>query len=194
MGSNGCFHALSGLSLNDQTKVSQFGRGDAVTVPHSLIHEAFERVVDNHPSAIAAKFGGKAITYQQLDIAGNRLANHLIDSGLKPRQRVCLVVQRSFEMLIGILAILKSGSQYVPIDGGVTSEQALMHIVADIDARFILCMPKFWDKTRRFARRDAIIFTLDEDVAAFYPSSRPQIQLSSNDGAYVIYTSGMFTI
>jgi non-ribosomal peptide synthetase component F len=184
------FHSLSGLSPGDQAKFSRFGRGPVVPVLHSSIHEAFEDIARSHPTAIAAKFGDSAITYQQLDTAANRLSHHLIDSGLKPRQRVCLVVQRSFEMLIGIFAILKAGCQYVPIDGGVTSDQAFMHIFTDTNARFILCLPKFWDKVRRFSRRDAILFTLSLDVGAFYPSTKPTVRVSPQYGAYAIYTSG----
>jgi non-ribosomal peptide synthetase component F len=155
------------------------------------VHTAFESIVDSHPAAIAARIAEKTITYQQLETAANRLAHHLIDSGLKQRQRVCLVVQRSFEMLIGIFAILKAGCQYVPIDGGVASEQALHHIFTDTNARFILCLPRFWDKVRRFARRDAVIFALGMEVGSFYSPKRVELEVASQDGAYAIYTSGM---
>ncbi|KAF1935032.1 acetyl-CoA synthetase-like protein [Clathrospora elynae] len=184
------FHALSDLSSEDQHLFSLFGRGPSLPLPYRLIHEAFENIAAAHPSAVAARLGDQSITYQQLDIAANRLSHHLIDSGLKPRQRVCLVVQRSIEMLIGIFAILKAGCQYVPIDGGVTSEQAFLHIFEDTDARFILCSPRFWDKVRRFARRDAIIVALGMDAGAFYPPTKPAVQMLPQDGAYVIYTSG----
>jgi non-ribosomal peptide synthetase component F len=188
------FHSSLGRSSGDVSILFRFGCGPIVSPSHSLIHEAFESIAKSHPSAIAARLGDNTITYQQLDIAANRLSHHLIDSGLKPRQRVCLVVQRSFEMLIGIFAVLKAGCQYVPIDGGVTSEQAFLHIFTDTDARFILCLPKFWDEVRRFARRDAIIFALGMEVGAFYPSTKPIVRVSSQDGAYAIYTSGEYAV
>lgn len=184
------FEGMSSLSLADQELLGRFGRGPTVPVPQSLVHKAFESIVDSHPEAIAAKVGDKTITYLQLDIAANRLAHHLIESGLKPRQRVCLVVQRSFEYLIGILAVLKAGCQYVPTDGGVTSDESLQHIFNDTGARFILCLPKFWDKVRRFAKKDAIILALAMDIGAFYSTERPNLDVSSGDGAYAIYTSG----
>ncbi|CAO2649038.1 Nn.00g099870.m01.CDS01 [Neocucurbitaria sp. VM-36] len=185
-----CFHGLLGLPLADQALVNRFGRGIALQVAHSLVHEAFESIVDSHPTAAAAKCGEETITYQQLDIAANRLAHYLIGSGLKPRQRVCIVVQRSFEMLIGILAVLKAGCQYVPIDGGVASEQALEHIFNDTEAKFVLCLPRYWDRIRRFVRRDAVLIALGMDVGGFYSKERPNIPVSSTDGAYAIYTSG----
>ncbi|KAF2034561.1 acetyl-CoA synthetase-like protein [Setomelanomma holmii] len=185
-----CFQGLSYLSSEDQILVTRYGTGPALPVPHALVHTAFESIVDSHPTVVAARIADKTITYRQLDIAANRLAHQLIDSGLKPKQRVCLVVQRSFEMLIGIFAVLKAGCQYVPIDGGVASEQALMHIFTDTNARFILCLPRFWDKVRRFARRDAIILALSMDVGSWYPPVRVRLQIDRQDGAYAIYTSG----
>jgi non-ribosomal peptide synthetase component F len=193
MQTHNTLHGFSNLSLEDQTKLAHFGHGPVIPVPHPSVHEAFERITELHPTITAAKFGDKSISYQQLDEAANRLAHHLISSGLEPRQRVCLVVQRSIDMLIGIFAILKAGCQYVPIDGGVTSEQALKHIFTDINARFIVCLPQFWDKIRRFARRDASIFALGGDVSASYPSTKPPVRINPQDGAYVIYTSGMST-
>jgi len=155
-----------------------------------LVHEAFEKIVDAHPTVTAATFSGRCISYQQLDEAANRLANRLIHAGLTPKQRVCLVVQRSFEMLVGIFAILKAGCQYVPVDGGVASEVALTHILTDSGARFVLCLPKFWERTAKIAREDSVIVALDNDVGASFPSTRPSVQVSRYDGAYAIYTSG----
>jgi non-ribosomal peptide synthetase component F len=186
------FSNMSGLSLEDQSLVFQFGRGSKLPISHHTIHEAFESIVDAYPTIVAAVHGERKITYHQLDIAANRLAHHLINSGLQPKQRVCLVVQRSLEMLVGLLAILKSGCQYVPIDGGVASDQALQHIFEDTESRFILCLPKYWDRTRQFASRDTIVLELGMETGAFYSPLRPNIPVSSIDGVYAMYTSGAF--
>lgn len=185
------FNCLSGLSPEDQTLVSRFGHGLPIPVPYSTVHEAFESVADRNPKAIAATFGGNTITYSELDAAANQLANHLIESGLRPKQRVCLVVQRSFEMLVGIFAILKAGCQYVPIDGGVASEQALQHILQDTKAAFVLCLPKFEDKVKKYAEKDTTIVQLGKDNEAFCSNERPNISVSAKDGVYAIYTSGI---
>ena len=188
------FSNMSGLTLEDRNLVSLFGRGPTLPVLHNTVHEAFEAIVDEYPTVVAAVHGDQKITYHQLDLAANRLAHHLINSGLRPKQRVCLVVQRSLEMLIGILAILKAGCQYVPIDGGVASDQALQHIFEDTEARFILCLPKFWDKVREFVRREAIVLELGMDTGAFYSPLRPNINVSPNDGIYAMYTSGKTSV
>ncbi|KAH6621873.1 hypothetical protein C7974DRAFT_361878 [Boeremia exigua] len=184
------FSNISHLSNEDQAFISRYGCGPSLPVPHETVHGAFESIVDLHPSILAAIHGDRKITYHQLDLAANRLAHHLITSGLRPKQRVCLVVQRSLEMLIGLLAILKAGCQYVPIDGGVASDQALQHIFEDTEARFILCLPRYWDKVKQFASRTAIVLELGMDTGAFYSPLRPDVKVSSTDGVYAMYTSG----
>ena len=186
------FSNMSRLSLEDQSLVSRFGPGPKLSVSSETVHEAFERIVDEHPAVVAAVHGDQTITYLQLDLAANRLAHHLIGSGLRPRQRVCLVVQRSIEMLIGFLAILKAGCQYVPIDGGVASDQALRHIFEDTEARFILCLPRYWDRVKQFANQDAIVLELSRTTGAFYSAFRPGVRVTADDGVYAMYTSGKY--
>ena len=191
MGSTNFFQEISHLSPEDQILTSRFGRGSAIVAPYSTVHEAFESIVGSHSSSVAARLGDKQITYGELDTAANRLANYLIEAGLRPRQRVCLVVQRSFEMLVGIFAILKAGCQYVPVDGGVSSEQALRHILKDTEARFVLCLPKFEAKIRTCSDIEIAMVVLGQGVEDFGSKERPNIPVSSEDGIYAIYTSGM---
>jgi non-ribosomal peptide synthetase component F len=192
MDSQGLFCELTGLALEHQTLISRFGRGPNISVPHGTVHEAFESIADAHPSAIAAKHDGKDISYGELDAAANRLANYLIEYGLTPRQRVCLVVQRSFEMLVGILAILKAGGQYVPVDGGIASDHALQHVLKDSQSRFVLCLPRFEGRIKNLSEKETITVLLGEDVEAFCSKQRPSVSVSAADGVYAIYTSGEF--
>lgn len=191
MDSTNLFHEISHLSPEDQVLASRFGCGPAILSPYSTVHEAFESIVNSHSSAVAARFGDKQITYGELDAAANRLANYLIEAGLRPRQRVCLVVQRSFDMLVGIFAILKAGCQYVPVDGGVSSEQALRHILKDTEAQFVLCLPQFEVKIRTCSDIEIAIVVLGQGVEDFGSKERPNIPVLSEDGIYAIYTSGM---
>ncbi|KAH8689764.1 hypothetical protein GQ44DRAFT_744820 [Phaeosphaeriaceae sp. PMI808] len=190
MESPGLFHGLTGLTLEHQILISRFGRGPSLPVPFLTVHEAFESIVDIHPSITAAKCNGRTITYSELDAAANQLANHLIESGLRPKQRVCLVVQRSIEMLVGIFAVLKAGCQYVPVDGGISTDQALRHILTDTGARFVLCLPQFEERVKRLADQDVITVLLGKEMEAFCSKARPSVPTSSSDGVYVIYTSG----
>lgn len=112
--------------------------------------------------------------------------------GLEPRQRVCLVVQRSLPMTIAMLAVLKAGCQYVPLDGQVTAESALRHILRDTQAPFILCLEKFHSKVQLFAEPTTRIVVLDSSIETPESTLRPDLYINGNDGAYCIYTSGSY--
>lgn len=187
------FHNISSLSVKDQTLFSRFGKGPTVVVHHRSVHEAFEYIVDANPLSTAARHDARSISYSDLDQNANRLANHLIQLGLKPKQRVCLVVQRSLEMLVGILAVLKAGCQYVPLDGGVVSEEGLQHTLQDTNATFALCLPKFENNVKELARSKIQIVCLGIGAEAHCPSHRPRMTVSPKDGAYAIYTSGIYS-
>lgn len=184
------FQGLEGLSFSDQVLFTQFGRGQEVSTPFKTIHEAFESKVDQQPNVIAVEQEGQSLTYQQLENASNGLANHLISMGLQPQQRVCLVVQRSLPMVIAMLAILKSGCQYVPADGKITADGALSHIMKDTDARFVLCLAQFEDKVRRLAPEGISIVPLESALVEPTSTQRPIPPVNGMDGAYAIYTSG----
>lgn len=190
MDSTSVFEGLSALSLDDQVKISRFGRGPSLGVQFFTVHEAFENIVDELPSAIAARHGKRSLTYSELDACANWLAQRLLKLGLRPKQRVCLVVQRSFEMLVGIFAILKTGCQYVPIDGGVASDASLAHIFQDTGAEFVLCLPTFRDRVKRHAHKGITVIPIEPNLEKSWTLERPNIQSSYRDGAYAIYTSG----
>jgi non-ribosomal peptide synthetase component F len=97
-------------------------------------------------------------------------------------------------MLVGLLAILKAGCQYVPIDGGVASDQALLHIFKDTEARFVLCLPRYWERVKQFRGEDNIVLELGMNTGAFYSPLRPLVNVSSTDGVYAMYTSGMWLL
>jgi len=170
----------------------QYGQGPTVLPSFSLIHKAFEYRADTQPYSVAAEYSGISITYAELELKSNALANSLINNGLQPRQRVCLVVQRSIHMLVGILAILKCGCQYVPLDGGVTPEHYISHLVRDTEASTILCLNAFVSKIKRCVPQDVSLVVLDrdDDLLAKSSASRPIVDVGREDGAYIIYTSG----
>ncbi|KAF8849268.1 nonribosomal peptide synthetase 12 [Acephala macrosclerotiorum] len=184
------FQGLEGLAFSDQVLFNQFGRGRDIPTPFRTVHQAVEAIVDQQPNVIAVEQDGRNLTYYELEMAANGLANRLISMGLEPRQRVCLVVQRSLPMAIAMLAILKSGCQYVPLDGQVTAESALKHIINDTKAPFILCLEKFYDKVQKLAPYGTTIVVLDSSLEEPSSFTRPVVQVSKQDGAYAIYTSG----
>lgn len=188
------FHSIDNLSSEDQRLFNQFGRGPSVAIPFGLVHKAFENIVDQYPKVTAARhYDGTTITYQELDRRANILGNHLTERGLRPNDRVCIVVSRSIELLVGILAVLKAGAQYVPLDGGIVADAALEHIFNDTGASFILCLSKFRTKVEPHARKtkaEIVELNGQNQKALFGDETRPNPVMNSNFGSYMIYTSG----
>ncbi len=80
------------------------------------VHELFEAQAERTPEAVAVEFEDQKLSYGELNAQANRLAHHLRGLGVKPDGRVAICVERSFEMIVGLLAILKAGGAYVPLD------------------------------------------------------------------------------
>ena len=184
---------LSSLSPEDRILFQSYGQGPKIPAPFSLVHKAIEHIVDANITTVAVEHSGRFITYGELDRDANILSNRLIAMGLRPRQRVCLVYQRSIPMVIAILAVLKCGCQYVPMDGGVVSDESLLHILKDTNAPIVLCLEKYYQRCKQFSPQDTFVVALEDlldNSNERVSDRRPQIEISPEDGAYVIYTSG----
>ncbi|KAF4624058.1 hypothetical protein G7Y89_g14114 [Cudoniella acicularis] len=152
-----------------------------------------EHVVDfgsTHPNVIDVEQDGRSLAYHELEKAAKGLANRLISTGLEPGQRVYLVVQRSLPMVITMLAVLKCGSQYVPLNGQVRAETALRHIMKDTGAPYVLCLEKFHQKVQQLAEFHSEIIVFDSSLEDSEFSHRSSVRVRKSDGAYAIYTLG----
>ena len=134
----------------------------------SCLHDLIEAQAKRTPLAPAVAFEGKVLTYAQLDAQANALAHHLVARGVGPDSTVGLKVERSLELVVGILGILKAGGAYVPIDPSFPAERAAF-IAQDSGAKLVL--DKDWDWAAE--RADA-----------------PVVDVKEQHLAYVIYTSG----
>ena len=156
----------------------------------SCVHELFEAQVQRTPSATALVHAGRQLSYQQLNQRANRLARRLRQLGVGPDVPVALCVQRGFEMMIGMLAVLKAGGAFVPLDAAYPRER-LAAMLED-------SAPPVW-LTDQHSRdllpqqpEVAIIDLGDEQSWAHLPATDlPRTAgLSSQHLAYIIYTSG----
>ncbi|KAF4630009.1 hypothetical protein G7Y89_g8138 [Cudoniella acicularis] len=189
------FQGLEALPSHERTVFERYGCGLDIPPPFSLLHKAFENIVDSQPLDVALEHDGKSLTYADLDRSANRLANTLISEGLQPGQQVCLVAQRSTYMVTAILAILKCGCQYVPLDGGVVPEQLLSHIIQHTQGTFILCLQRHLTKVEHCGHGQRIIVLDQENTKSDLASPvRPEVDTPASSGAYVIFTSGQWEI
>ena len=165
------------------------------------IHELFEAQVERTPEAIAVEFEGKNLTYRELNTRANRLAHHFQSLGVGPKKLVGICVERSLEMLVGLLGILKAGGAYVPLEPAYPGER-LDFMIRDAQVSVIVTQARFAED-RRWRMEDGDpqspildprlpVVCLDRDWKEFVRQSdkNPRRRAHPDSLAYVIYTSG----
>lgn len=152
------------------------------------IHQLFEAQVSRTPEAVALVFQDKQLTYHELNERANQLARHLQQQGVGPEVLVGLCVERSLEMVVGLLGILKAGGAYVPLDPTYPKER-IEFILTDAQVSVLLTQQRL---TAQLPQISAKIICLDvhEAVLAQQQKSNVVSVVTSNNLAYVIYTSG----
>src|SRR5437667_5089242 len=136
---------LSDLSPKDQEAFQTYSKGADVMVPFATVTSAFGHHVSVQPTARAVvdPETDRTLTYDQLDVHSNSLAMRMLRNGLQPGQSVCLLVKRSVEMVVAIMAVLKAGCQYVPLDAGVITDETLQVALEDTGCKMILVTKGF---------------------------------------------------
>ncbi len=160
----------------------------AVPYPAQLLQQRFEEQVRRSPGHPAVQFRRHSLGYAQLNARANRLAHHLRGLGIGADSLVGLCVERSLDMIVGMLAILKAGGAYVPLDPDYPQER-LDFMLRDTHAAVVLTQSGFRE---RLSGSAAQLLSLDTDGAqwAGRPDSDPAAVASLDSLAYVVYTSG----
>ena len=150
----------------------------------------FEEQVERSPDAVAVAYEDQNLTYDELNKRANQIAHHLYSLGVGPEMVVGICVERSFEMVFGLLGILKAGGSYLPLDPEYPQER-LQYMVQDAGADLILTSRRLTDFVK--ALGDLSLVTLDDNI---YPEGFddtdkvPTNVVHPGNLAYVIYTSG----
>jgi amino acid adenylation domain-containing protein len=152
------------------------------------LHQLIEAQVERTPDAIAVVFGQRELTYRELDRRANQLARFLQTLGVVPGNFVAIYLERSIEMVIGLLGILKAGAAYLPLNPSEPAERLLL-LMRDAQPGVVLTQERFVES---IPLSGPVRFCLDAgwDNAAVFSDDKPEITMSSMDPAYVIYTSG----
>ena len=150
------------------------------------IHQSFEEQALKTPEATAVVFGNTSLSYQALNEKANQVARHLEACGLQTDELVGICVERSLEMVIGLLAILKAGGAYVPIDPKYPSDR-IEYMLEDSKTNILLTTQSI-EKT--LPQTTSQVLSLDMLDTQAYETSNLDTQISSSNLAYVIYTSG----
>ncbi len=165
--------------------LGRFNDTAAVLRGPSCIHEAFEAQVDRTPDAVALVFRRQSLTYRELDERANRVARELVALGVRPGVLVGVFVERSVEMVCGLLGILKAGGAYVPMDPEYPRER-LATMLADAQAPVVLTMERL---RRSLPASTATVVALDALGEEREPR-RGAHEAVGQSLAYVIFTSG----
>lgn len=151
------------------------------------IYQLVEEQVKKKPNAVAVVYEDQKITYEQLNTSANQLAHYLHAQGIRPEARVGICVERSLEMIVGILAILKAGGAYVPMDPRYPREH-IAYVIEDAMPQLVLTQEKLQGLIPAQIKR----FLLDVEwdlISAQQPDALNGMTTPENL-AYVIYTSG----
>ncbi|MGG0078995.1 AMP-binding protein, partial [Bacillus wiedmannii] len=167
--------------FNHTTKVHKTLLCETVTAP-----QLFEEQVKQNPNQIAIVCNEKEITYKQLNIKANQLARRLLDQGVKRESIVGVMMERSIEMIVGILGILKAGGAYLPIDTDLP-KQRVEYMLTDSGCSYVLTYQNSIIKGVAF--QGSVINLMD---IPFEEEQVEDLQLTMepHNLAYVIYTSG----
>ncbi|QEI42775.1 Linear gramicidin synthase subunit D [Dolichospermum sp. UHCC 0315A] len=152
------------------------------------IHQLFEEQVERSPNAVAVVFENQQLTYQELNEQANQLAHYLQTKGVKPEVLVGICLERSPQMVVGLLGILKAGGAYVPLDPTYPTQRLEM-ILADSQVSVLLTQQKLVARLPENKAGMVILNTDDADIS-LKNKKNPISQVNSRNSAYVIYTSG----
>ncbi|KAA1242340.1 non-ribosomal peptide synthetase [Aquimarina sp. RZ0] len=153
------------------------------------IIDVFEEQVKRFPDTIAVVFNDKKLTYKELDKRSNQLAHYLIKQGIKDEDLIGICIERSLEMIIGILGILKAGGVYVPMDPDYPSDR-IHYMINDADIDLVISTVESKSVLLEEQGLEILLLDKDWDHITKEPSDRLEKVVTADHLAYVIYTSG----
>jgi len=167
--------------------------------PGSCIHNLFAAQAEKTPTALALVVGDQQLTYRELDQRVNQLAHYLLSLGVRPESRVGICLERGVEMIVALMATLKAGAAYVPLDPEYPQDR-LEFMAQDAQISALLTTSDVADRLQPGGNRrtalldtlllDAVLLDKDRQVIGACSQQAPPVQLSDENLAYVIYTSG----
>lgn len=158
---------------------------------NKTIQQVFEERTLNSPNAIAVKFGKEQITYRELNNRANQVAHQLRIFGVKRDEIIAILVERSIEMMVVILGILKSGAAYLPLDPRHPDDR-ILYMLKDSNSRFLLIQKTLINRTEFLTNTfHGTVLGLDGILTESAQNiDNPEFINEFHDLAYVIYTSG----
>ncbi|WP_053375082.1 non-ribosomal peptide synthase/polyketide synthase [Paenibacillus sp. FJAT-27812] len=183
--------ALAQIDMLDSAEKEQmlvaFNAAPSIQAPAETLHGLFELQAGLIPKQIALSLGSEHMTYEELNKRANRLARTLRERGVEAESVVGIMANRSFEMIVGMLAVLKAGGAYMPIDPAYPAER-IAFMLENSEAEFVLSQAE-WMKAAAHGTSAVWLDLCDASLYAI-DGSNLSVGNRSSDLAYIIYTSG----
>ncbi|MBW9238995.1 amino acid adenylation domain-containing protein [Pseudomonas carnis] len=173
----------------EQHRMLQDWNTPAGVTPFEAVHRLFEAQADQQPERQALALDEQALSYGELNRQANRLAHYLLAQGVGPQGLVGIAVERSFSMVVSLLAVLKTGAAYVPLDPEYPRER-LAHMLEDSGVGLVLTQSHLHGRLPLPARVLAVDIDLVQAQLALCADSNLPVDVEPQSLAYVIYTSG----
>ncbi len=175
------------LAQEEKKKILFDWNDTSIPLPQfETIHHFIEKIATTFPNRKAVVCQGKSITYAELNTQADKIANVLLRNEIKPSSPVGLYTNRSLEMIIGMLGILKSGAAYLPLDPEYPKER-IDFILKDANVDFVFCQKELKNQLSETATK---IFILEEIIEKDLSAPSIKSTAQAEDLAYIIYTSG----
>jgi amino acid adenylation domain-containing protein len=177
------------LSAAERRQIVEQWNATKVEFPQThVLHRLVEQQAARTPEAIAVTYAEQQLSYAELNARANQLAHALIARGVTPGSLVGIAVERSLELVIGLLGILKAGGAYVPLDPSYPRER-LAYMLSDANVPVLLTQAHLMGELPA-AQAASICLDRDWPAIAVYSAANPEIARTPDDLAYMIYTSG----
>ncbi|MCT8278696.1 non-ribosomal peptide synthase/polyketide synthase [Xanthomonas translucens] len=182
-------HALELLPAEERARLQRFNTTATDLDGTGYLHRQIEVQAQRTPHAIALVEGHEELSYAALEASANQLAHHLIALGVVPESRVAVCLPRSIDLIVALLAVLKAGAAYLPLDSDVPPAR-LDTMLADARPRVLLAHRETAALLVQCDDRHSVLLDADAALWACASTQAPKVALHSQHPAYVIYTSG----
>lgn len=176
--------------VTKQEKQRMLEEWNAPELEHDQLYltKWFEHNVRKQPNAVALSAGDHTMTYAELNEQANRLARHLQKNGVEHQTVTAILAERTPELIVSLLAVLKAGATYVPIDPDYP-ESRIQYMLKDSGATHLLTHSSFISLTRSLAFDGTYLFADDQEILLMSSENLP-LEAGLDDTAYIMYTSG----
>ncbi|MFS0655872.1 non-ribosomal peptide synthetase [Bacillus sp. 179-C3.3 HS] len=181
-------HTLTLITKQEKQRILEEFNAPELEHDQLYLTKWFEHNVRKQPNAIALSAGGQTITYAELNEQANRMARHLQKNGVAHQTVIAILAERSPELIMSLLAVLKAGATYVPIDPEYPDSR-IQYMLKDSRATHLLTHSSFISQAKGFAFSGTYLFVDDQEISLMSSENLP-LEAGLHDVAYMMYTSG----